>query len=535
MDCKALLIGLDCATWNVMRPLLEQGRLPNLQMLIDNGVSGTLRSTIPPMTPPAWTSIVTGLNPGKHGIYDFVAQDRETYRVTPVNYSRLTRPAIWDIFNAYSKKVGVVNFPLAFPPPEVDSTFISGIPSPEGKSFAYPAHLMRLLRSRNYRIYPRFGPNKGAKRYLQEVKQLTDIQVEVLLHLMREENWDLMLAVFMGIDWVQHYLWNEQIDGTNAVQDFYKYMDSKLGQILSQAEDGWNIVVVSDHGARGIEGEIHLNRLLEEWGYLTRVEVSNGVLKRIGHSILRAGWRSRGRLPLPIKQRVKQSLPDIARGMRQLQKEHFSLDRSIDWTKTKAFSYGYMGHIYIHEKDRYPLGGVASGGEYEALREEIIGRLKTLENPETGELIANEVFRREEIYTGDKLEGAPDIVFNPTDYRYMVYGDFGDAWFHLPRRRVADHDMEGILIMRGKDIRQGVEVSAEAVDIAPTLLYLNDLPVLDDMDGQVLLDALTDAFARNHKVQIQTVGEDGITQKTWAQKEAEQKKVEQRLRDLGYL
>ena len=532
---KTLVIGLDCATWRVMTPLLKQGSLPNLQRLIGNGTSGTLRSTIPPMTPLAWTSIITGVNPGKHGIYDFVVQDCETYRVTPANYSCLTRPAIWNIFNAYGKKVGVVNFPLAFPPPEVDSFFISGIASPEKESFAHPAHVMNFLKSKNYRIYPRFGPNNGTKRYLDEVRELTDIQVEVALHLMKDEDWELMLVVLMGIDWVQHYFWDKEIDGTNAVHAFYQYMDGKLGEILSKVEEDWNIVVLSDHGARGIEGEIHLNRLLEEWGYLNRAEMSKGIVKRIRDSILSSGWKLGRKLPFFVKPWAKRYLPrKVHADMRELQSEQLKLHQMIDWNRTKAFSYGYMGHIYLHKKSNYPLGIVASDEEYEVLREKIIARLKSLKNPETGKLIIGEIFRREEIYTGDKLKSAPDILFNPTDFRYMIRGNFGDAWFHQPQSRVADHDMEGILIMKGKDIRRGVKVDAETVDITPTLLYLHDLPVLDDMDGRVLREAFDEELISRQKVQT-TENTAFANQLTRGYGEAEQQEIEKRLRDLGYL
>lgn len=130
---KKLVISLDAATWRVMKPLMQEERLPNIQRLINEGTSGILYSTIPPFTPSAWTSIVTGVNPGKHGFFDFVAQDHETYRVEYVNCSRLIRPAIWDMFNTYGKKVGVVNFPMAFPPPHVDSFFISGFPTQKAK------------------------------------------------------------------------------------------------------------------------------------------------------------------------------------------------------------------------------------------------------------------------------------------------------------------------------------------------------------------------------------------------------------------
>jgi predicted AlkP superfamily phosphohydrolase/phosphomutase len=532
---KTLVIGLDSATWRVMMPLLEQGKLLNLQKLIENGISGRLRSTIPPMTPLAWTSIVTGVNPGKHGFYDFVVQDDETYRVTPINYSRLFRPAIWDILNFYDKKIGVVNFPLAFPAPKVDSFFISGIASPEKQIFTHPSDLMDFLKSKNYRIYPTFGPNNGAKRYLHEIKELTDIQVEATLHLMKKTDWDLMIAVFMGIDWVQHYLWDKEIDGNNAVHDFYQYIDGKLGELFSAVEEDWNIIVLSDHGAREVKGEIHLNCLLEEWGYLDRSEVSKSISRRIQNSVLSASRNLSRRLPLFLRQRAKRYLPkSVQANMREIQSEQLKLHHMIDWNKTKAFSYGYMGKIYIHRKGKYPLGIVDSKENYESLREEIIARLKSLKDPETGDLMIDEIFRREEVYIGDKLESAPDILFNPTDFRYMIYGDFSDAWFLRPKIRVADHDIEGILIMKGKNIRQSAKVDAEVVDITPTLLYLHDLPLLDNLDGRVLQEAFDDQLISKRKVQ--TVENNVfIKQLKGGYGETEQQEIEKRLRDLGYL
>jgi predicted AlkP superfamily phosphohydrolase/phosphomutase len=530
---KTLVIGLDCATWRVMTPLIEQGDLPHLQMLMKEGASGILRSTIPPMTPLAWTSIVTGVNPGKHGLYDFVCQDCNTYRVTPVNYSRLFRPAIWDIFNAYDKKIGVVNFPLAFPTPQVESFFISGIASPENQNFAHPSYLMDFLQGKNYRIYPSFAPNNGAKRYLQEIKDLTDIQIEATRHFMKEEAWELMIAVFMGIDWVQHYLWDKKIAGNNAVHDFYRYIDVKLGEILSEAEEEWNIIVLSDHGAREIEGEIHLNLLMEKWGYLNRSEIPQDITTKARNLVLNAAQNLGRKIPFSLKQHAKQLLKT-----RYVDKEphrkQLKLHNMIDWRRTRAFSYGYMGHIYIHKKGKYPLGIVDTDEEYETLREEIIARLKSLQDPETGQLIVDKIFRAEEIYEGERLANASDIIFNPTGFRYMIYGDFGDSWFLRPQIRLADHDMEGILIMKGKEIQQRVKVNADVVDIAPTLLYLHDLPILDDMDGQVLQEAFDARLISKRKVL--TVKSTNFTKQTEREYgDTEQQEVEKRLRDLGYL
>ena len=208
------------------------------------------------------------------------------------------------------------------------------------------------------------------------------------------------------------------------------------------------------------------------------------------------------------------------------------LHQMIDWDQTRAFSFGYMGRIYIHTKGKYPQGTVGTD-EYEKLREEIIAQLRSLRDPETGDPVVGEVFRKEEIYIGDQLENAPDIIFTPSDFAYAVYGDFGDAWFCHLRDRVADHDMEGILIMKGKDISRGVNLNAEVVDIAPTLLYLHGLPVLEDMDGRVLQEAFTKELTK--KREVKTIKEVPIRSSEERLGEKAQEEIEKRLRELGYL
>lgn len=527
-SAKTIVIGLDCASWHVMASLLEEGKLPNLQGIIDSGVSGILRSTVPPISPAAWTSIVTGVNPEKHGVYDFYSQNRETYRVAPLNYSLLSCPTIWDIFRIYDKKIGVINFPLAFPPPEVEPFFISGITSPEKETFAYPDHLMGLLRDRDYRIHPRHGADTNNKLYLNDIRELTDIQVEVATHLMREEDWEMVLIILMGIDWVQHRLWKTEVDGTDAVSAFYQYMDQKVGRILSEAQEGWNIMVLSDHGARGIEGEVHLNSLLEEWGYVVRADLSNGFMKRAWSSISTASRKLEKRLPTTTRRLVRQFLP------LKLQSDQLKLHHMIDWGRTRAFSYGHMGKIYIHRRKKYPLG-LVTNEEYESLREEIIARLKSLRSPQTGKLMVGEVIRKEERYSGEELDFAPDIVFEPADFKYAISGDFHEVWFQLPQHRAADHDMEGILIMKGANIKQKVRLDAKVTDIAPTLLYLHDLPVLEDMDGHVLLESLTDDLTDARKISHEASLYSKALSKVKELDEIEQKEIEERLRYLGYL
>jgi len=532
---KTFVIGLDAATWSIMFPLLKQNKLPNIKALMNEGAWGTLRSTIPPMTPLAWTSIITGVNPGKHGIYDFVAQDPKTYRVSPVNYSNLTRPTIWDIFNYYSKKVGVVNFPLAFPTPPVDSFFISGIGCPVSENYAYPIELNVYLKSRGYRIHPRFGPENGAKRYFEEIKDLTQIQYEVTIELMKQWDLELIWVNFQGLDWIQHYLWDASIDGENSVAAFYCYIDCVIGKLLQQVDNDWNIIVLSDHGFCKIKAEIHLNNLLEEWSYLRAVKPSKTFTTQFRVPVLRAAKGFWKKIPFSIKQRIKQYTPAVIRAeMQKLQKVQLRLHELIDWNQTKAFSFGYMGRIYIHDRGKYSQGIVAPDTEHKKIQEEIIGKLKHLKNPITGEAVIGEIFHKEEIYSGDQLEKAPDIIFNSFNFGYMCYGDFGDVWFHAPKERTADHDMEGIIIMKGRCIRHATKLKAETVDFAPTLLYLHSLPFLEDMDGKVLQDAITEDLIKRQKIQkVKNIPRRKSTEYDISKEE--EKEIEKQLKDLGYL
>ncbi len=532
---KTLIIGLDAATWRVIQPLIRQGKLPNIQGLIDEGASGILLSTIPPMTPLAWTSIATGVNPGKHGIYDFVAQDRKTYRVAPVNYSHLTRPTIWDVFNAYGRKVGVVNFPLAFPPPKIDSFFVSGLFSPEYEICTHPPELDGYLKSKGYRIHPRFGPENGLKPYFEEVKDLTEIQWRLTVELMKRWDWELFWVIFQGLDWIQHYMWNATIDGKNAVEAFYCYLDKIVGKLVEEAHDDWNIVVLSDHGFLEIEAVIHLNNILEEWGYLKRTETSQAFAERIRNSTLRAGWKLGLRLPPVLRQCAKRYIRKALHlDPLELLDEQFRLHKIIDWTQTRAFSFGYMGCIYIHEKGKYPQGTVEPGGEYNKVREELIAQLRSLKDPVTRKPVVGEIFRKEEIYSGDLCEAAPDIVFNTSDFVYIVYGDFGCSWYHQPKGRVADHNMEGIMIIKGKNIRKGIKFTANANDVTPTLLFIHGLPLLEDMDGKVLEEVFPSEVTESQKVQaVKVVSSRDDTR--GPRSEEDEQEIADRLRGLGYL
>jgi predicted AlkP superfamily phosphohydrolase/phosphomutase len=530
---QTLVIGLDAATWDVVDELLARGDLPTIASLIDTGVAGPLDSTRPPMTPLAWTAAATGVNPGTHGIYDFLDQDQTSYRIRPTAFSDLSAPAIWDVFNDDGRDIGVINFPLASPPPAVDSFFLAGIPALDPDALAHPPSLQDRLVESGYQVQPDATHEDGLERYYEEIVALTDRQCELTLDLRSEYDPELLWTVFMGIDWVQHYLWDERIDGEDAVERFYMHIDSVLGRLVDAVDDDCRVLLVSDHGAGPIRGEIHLNTLLEQWGYLAETETTPSLKRRVLDTVKETAYAAGRRLPGVLRQVLKRNVSDDtlgdvreAAGIGQL-----DMHRRIDWKRTEAFSYGYMGRVFLNRTDRYPSGTVPPG-EVDALVAELIDRFESATHPDTGERLFERAIPGTEIYSGPETDRAPDIVLEPTNWAYMIYGDFESPWLHDPRERIADHQPTGLFVAAGPGICDAeTRLPAEIVDIAPTLLAMHELPVLASMDGDVL-DLFTDDFERDRATWTISPGDLDAAD---TRPDQETDGVQERLEDLGYL
>jgi predicted AlkP superfamily phosphohydrolase/phosphomutase len=531
---KTLVIGLDAATWDVVDDLLDRDKLPTIASLVKAGVAGPLDSTRPPMTPLAWTSAATGVNPGKHGIYDFLDQDQSTYRIRPTSFSDLSTPAIWDVFDDRDRSIGIVNFPLASPPPAVDSFFVAGIPAPDPDALAHPPALQDRLVNSGYRVQPETTHEDGAEAYFEEIAELITRRCDLALELLSEHDVELLWTVFMGIDWVQHYLWNAEIEGENAVERLYRHVDSTVGRLVDPVEEDWRVLLLSDHGAGEIRGKIHLNTLLEQWDHLAAAEETPGVRQRTVDLAKQTMYAVGSRLPDAIRQAVKRQVADEtlvdvreAAGIGQL-----DMHRRIDWERTDAFSYGYMGRVFLNLEDRYPSGQV-SNTDAETLRQALVERFESATRPETDERLFARAIPGEEAYTGPETDRAPDILLEPTDWAYMVYGDFETPWLHEPRERIADHHPTGLYVLAGDGVRDiDDRLPASIVDIAPTLLYMHDLPLIEGMDGEVL-DVFIEQFRNARDKQF--LSATALGQRTVAESGRETDDVKNRLEDLGYL
>ncbi len=548
---RVLIVGWDGATFDLIKPWAEAGYMPSMARLLVEGAHRVLNSTVPCLSPPAWTSFFTGKNPGRHGTFDFIRRRPGTYELQTV---RNHLPSLGTLFHWISqagRRVGVINVPLTYPPEQVNGFMVSGLGAALEWEFTYPAELREELLAYGYRIENPIdyrGDNDEA--YLDAALMTTRKRAEVSLRLLETQQWDLFMVVFTNIDQVLSFLWHH-IDPTHprhdparahvaeGIIDLHRFLDSILGRMLEIVGEDVTILVASDHGMGPLYKEVFLNSWLGERGYLVKRRTSSigqqhgKVMRSVG--LTREGiWRRLGR---GRTQRLKQLLPERFHGL--VPTEHPSLADQIDWSRTKAYNFGNIGQIYVNLEGREPQGIVKPGWEYDSLVAELIDDLQEVTDPETGVRLVDSVYRREELYDGPFLEAAPDLNVVMKNYSYvtqmrreLAHGAFTQ---HSPKMS-GFHRREGILVARGPDVQSGHFPPCNITDVTPTVLYLMGLGIPDDMDGMVISEIFTRAFRERFPVERVATSLDSIRQRPdtgWD--ESEEREILRRLEGHGYL
>lgn len=561
MARRVLVVGWDGATWEVARPMLEQGELPTLRRLVESGASGPLRSVVHPYTAQAWTTMATGCSQGRHRIVDFWERDFSRYGFRLLNASHRAVPSLWGLLSARGRRVVVVNVPQTYPPEPVAGVLISGRDTPGlGAAYTYPPELkgeLALLAGEPYVIVPddwlytrRGQPDRARDELFRELR----VRFRVVRELLRREAWDLAWFVVSATDGAAHFFWQYHDpshplytpEGAalygDVVREVYRRADAELGRLLEELGDEVGVFVVSDHGeGPQVPLAVHLNLWLAQEGFLTFAKGSRRGPRRALARALRAAKRlAYDRLSFQDLTLVRRLFPDWLRG--ELGQETFFA--GVDWSRTRAFSEEVRGNLWINLKGRDPAGIVEPGAEYEALRDELIAGLSSLRNPLTGGPLVRRVWRREELYTGPYVERFPDLVVEadvPDVFRPR--GDYrgSDAVRILSREELAalktsgTHRMEGILVACGPGVRAGVHVQGASLqDLAPTILHLLGEPVPAHLDGRVLTELLDPSWLAASPVRREAGGPgEGGPGQDYTEEEARQ--VEERLAGLGYL
>jgi predicted AlkP superfamily phosphohydrolase/phosphomutase len=550
---RVFIVGLDGATFDLLKPWIEAGHLPTLEKIAREGCTGRMTTTVPPVTAPAWTSFMTGKNPGKHGLYDFRKRTQGSYDLVPVSSADRDGRAIWDVIGQAGRQVIVVNVPMTYPPQPVNGLMITGMLTPRGReNFTHPLGLRKELEGRigRYIIFPEEVYAKGqVDGFLESLYQAAAKRLEAVRYLMQEYPWDFFMVVFTETDIIQHGLWScmdadhpryDSAEGHlygDAILKFYQWMDQALAEIVAELDNNTLLMIMSDHGAGPLHSFMYVNNLLADLGLL---QFKKQPLARLKRLLFKLGMTPRNVYGLLLKMglgRLRRSL-DKRRGGYSLLKKLFLSFSDVDWSRTEAYSVGPIGQIYVNLKGREPQGIVHPGGEYERVRTRISNALEALSNPRSGESLVDHIYKKEELYWGKHLDDAPDIVFLPRRLETVALGDFefpSNCLIEPAYGISAHHRMEGILLLSGKDIRRGVELhEAEITDLAPTILYALDIPVPDDMDGNVLRQAFDESSLNIRPVRYSD-SSSGTLHPVSEYTEEDEEEIVERLRGLGYL
>jgi predicted AlkP superfamily phosphohydrolase/phosphomutase len=458
---KVLVIGLDCGEPSLAFEKYIQG-MPNLRSLMEAGAWGRLESTMPPITVPAWTSMVSGYDPGELGTYGFRNRRRGSYELDFATSAAVRVPRLWDHLGRHGKESIVFAVPQTYPPPAVMRGKLVGcfLTPDAGSRYAYPAGLREEL-------HARFGPyivdvenfrTDDKKALLGRIYEMSEQHYRMCLWLMKEYDWDFFMMVDMGVDRFHHGFWKYIDPGhpkhekgspfEGAGFEYYGFHDRWIGRLLAEVPSDTTVLVVSDHGAKRMKGGICVNEWLMEKGYLA------------------------------IKGPKPRKLTKISKV-------------EIDWKKTRVWGEGgYYARIFFNVKGREPEGIVEEGEPYEALRREVASALEDMRDGE-GRPLGNRVMRAEEIYR--KVEGFPPdliVLFGNLDYRSV--GSLGTGSVITTENDTgpddANHDFYGMLaISGGKSRLRGRIEGARIYDIAPTVCKLLDVPYDEPTAARSLL------------------------------------------------
>lgn len=528
---RTLFIGMDGATYTVLDALTqdipgEGVTMPFMRRVMDEGFHTTLRSTPHPLTPPAWTSLMTGRSPGHHGVYDFVRFDDRGDEVFFTLYDSrdIRTETIWSVASRHDKTVVSLNFPMMAPVFRINGSLVPGFVSWKHlRQNVSPPELYDRLKG-----IDGFDPKKLAWDFARESKigeVMTQGELEswVDSHMPREQQWfriaetllgqdapDLFAVMFDGTDKLQHQVWHvldprRLAEGLGEddrrlrkmVLDYFRTVDGYIAQLVDLAGPDVQVFFASDHGFTGSDYIFRVNRFLGERGYLR--------------------WHESG-----------DSEADKRR-----EDANFAY---LDWQHTIAYcptpsSNGIVIRVAAKEGDP----GIRPD-EYEAFRARLVDELMSVKHPETGRPFIRQILFRDEVFSGAACQEAPDLTLVLDDYGFVSVRNREPV---LEKRPLVSgtHHPDGIFLAWGKGIDNGSSQSMHIMDVAATLLYSLGVPVPEDFEG-VVPDEI---FGTDHLMQFPilygaaTLAAGELQKAEGTVSAHDKEKILDQLRALGYL
>jgi predicted AlkP superfamily phosphohydrolase/phosphomutase len=558
---KVMVLGLDGATWDILEPLAAEGLLPNLERLRRAGASGELESVFPPLSPVAWTGVMTGKNSGKHGVFEFLEHDHNPLSGR-VNSSRAIRAdLLWEIAARHGKKTIAGGVPMSYPPrpaAEFPGFYLGDFLSPENAAdFTSDPTLFAELEKavgpyRAWSTSVHDGGNEAA--VVDDLIAFLDQHLKTIAFLMDRCDWDLLMFDLMATDRFGHELWHAW-DLTHAAArgreaelkalrprliEFWQTLDRGVGAILDKAPSDAAVLMMSDHGFGPIEHYVNFNVWLLEQGY---IQLQDSFYVRQKHWFYRRGvtpqwiYGMMSRLGL-AGHRVSRFRGKQESKLDRLGEKMFLSREHIDWSRTKAYAQGNFGQIFLNLEGRQPQGCVTAA-DARAVLDEIKAGLLQIPHPETGEPLVERVYERDDLYHGPYADRAPDLTVVLKDWKYRTIGlhDFTTHKLIAPAfGPTGDHRMEGVLIASGAGIQpHAAPRGANLLDIAPTVLHLLGVPVPADMDGRVLSELLVPELAASAEARAEAESDHSHQPVASGYSAQDDAAIQDRLADLGYL
>lgn len=547
---KVCILGLDAAAYPLVNRWIDEGQLPAIARMKREGSFGLLKSLPVPNSAAAWTSIVTGVNPGRHGIIDFYVPTPGTYDIQFLCGKDRKSPAFWQRSPRFNYVI--VNVPMTYPADAVNGAMISGLDAPgvDSKGFCHPPELLTEIQKSvgPYILHPGIIGHFIAGQIDEGLQSLTDAlqrRLDTVLHLMRTCPWDCFMVVFSTLDLAQHCFWkyfdpsHPQYDSAEAKRyghvllDLYRRMDDIVGQILSEVTDDCLVLLLSDHGAGPKHSATHqLNDWLHSQGLLHFRSSGKGQpVKRLLKKTYSLMERS-------LTRRGKDLMVKLLPGVRDRVRSRMAY-ADIDWERTQVYADNIAPSLRVNLRGREPCGIVEPGEAYEKLLREITVALRQLTSLNgDGQPLVAEIRPSRDLYSGPYAGTAPDLFIRWNDAMTVsaISPDLPPPAPPTGEFQVisGDHHPDGILALWGPGVKSGAEISATLYDIAPTVLAALGGGGLQDMDGRVLEEAFDEPLeivagaANSHVETATTTSETDLT-------DDDTETLRNRLRGLGYV
>jgi predicted AlkP superfamily phosphohydrolase/phosphomutase len=484
---RVFLFGVDGLTFRILHPMMERGLLPNFQKLCDDGVEGILKSTIPPLTPPAWMSISTGLSPAKHGVYDFWQYEQaEQDPQARVMTHRQGGKAIWNELSDWGKRVVVANVPLTYPAEPVNGIMLSGYMAPDMKAnVTYPAdfkgELLQAVPDYQIDLDPAMDKEQVGD-VLTETLRMTRTRI-AMLRLLLHKPWDFFFIVFTGADRIQHTCWEKITLFHPQAVAYYQMLDEALGMVLEALHAQDMLMVVSDHGFQGIRRQFYAQEYLHRQGLL-QVRDSDAyrraVLRNTLAGVVRKQVWGMGLQGVPTSLRRQLH----GRGFRSVSKEQGTIRLpDLDWANTHAWLQSATGDLAGYA-DIF-LDDSLTGEQ----THELATALKAIHDPETGQQLVAEAYGEDAFGAGPFAPAERHLVLIAGE-NIMLKAELGHRNLWDTCTPIGIHHPEGVLYLYGAGVKSGVSIApAHVYDVVPTILSCMDLPLSKELDGRVIVDA----------------------------------------------